>query len=108
LLHQESLNFIKSELKEKNSDHCVVVTHHVPTRFNYPEEYKNSAINEAFVTELFHVIDDFRPDAWIYGHHHRNTTDFKIGSTIMTTNQLGYVHYNEHSKFDFSNYLSID
>jgi predicted phosphohydrolase len=107
-LHLENLEFIKNEMKERNSDHCVVITHHVPTRFNYPEEYKNSAINEAFVTELFPLIDDFGPDVWIYGHHHRNSSDFKIGNTIVTTNQLGYVHYNEHAKFNSSKHLSIE
>lgn len=106
-LHHESLVFLKKELIEHSVKPCVVVTHHVPTLLYYPDEYKNSPINEAFATELFPLIDKNGPDVWIYGHHHRNTADFKIGNTVLGTNQLGYVQHNEHLQFDPSRYLSI-
>jgi len=35
-------------------------------------------------------------DYWIYGHSHCNVTDFKIGKTLLTNNQLGYVGQMEH------------
>ena len=74
----------------------MVVTHHVPTLLNYPKKYRNSSINEAFAVELYNLIETQQPNYWIYGHHHFNTTDFRIGNTQMLTNQLGYVAYNEH------------
>lgn len=99
-LHQENLNFLTRELTKKSTNKTVVVTHHVPTYFNYPPQYKNDLINEAFAVELFDFIETTAPDYWIYGHHHSNRPDFKIGKTQLGTNQLGYVAYNEHLGFD--------
>ena len=99
-LHEESLHFIIPELHRNNPGKTIVVTHHVPTFLHYPEQYENSDLNEAFAVELFDLIEDTKPDYWIYGHHHRNTPDFLIGQTQMRTNQLGYVKYGEHQLFN--------
>jgi predicted phosphohydrolase len=100
-LHQDSLAFIEKELKETGIDEkSIVVTHHVPTKINYPEEYTGSVLNEAFATELEDFIRQTKPGYWIYGHHHSNVKDFMIGSTNLLTNQLGYVHLGETKNFD--------
>ena len=99
MLHEESRNFIKQELSEKKENKTVVVTHHVPTFLNYPEKYKGSVLNDAFAVELFDLIENDGPDYWIFGHHHQNISDFKIGKTKLITNQLGYVKYGEHKLF---------
>lgn len=106
-LHEESLNFIKQELKVKNTEKSIVVTHHVPTFMNYPEKYKDSNLNDAFTVELYDLIEKEKPDCWIYGHSHNNTPDFNIGNTKMLTNQLGYVKYNEHEFFDCNKIINI-
>lgn len=59
-----------------------------------------SELNGAFVVELFDMIETTQPQYWIYGHHHRNVPDFKIGNTLMLTNQLGYVNHSEHLLFN--------
>lgn len=89
--HRESLDFIKSVMKNEFDGKSIIVTHHAPTFMNFPEKYKSSRINEAFATELYYLIEELGADYWIYGHVHRNVQDFKIGSTVITTNQLGYV-----------------
>lgn len=99
-LHEDSLNFIKQELASKQAYKTVIATHHVPTLMNYPEKYKGDVLNDAFATELFDLIEATKPDYWIYGHTHSNTQDFKIGETQLLTNQLGYVHHNEHALFN--------
>jgi len=99
-LHDQSLMFLKQELEYKNEGKTVVVTHHLPTYMNYPEKYKGSALNDAFVVELFDLIESIGPDFWIFGHHHYNVPDFMIGKTNLATNQLGYVKYGEHQLFD--------
>ena len=99
-LHEESLQFITSELQHKSATKTVVVTHHVPTFMHYPEKYKGSTLNEAFVVELFDLIETAEPDFWLYGHHHHNTPDFVVEKTQMITNQLGYVQHGEHHLFD--------
>jgi len=99
-LYEQNINYLKSELSKKHIGKTVVVTHHVPTFLNYPEQYKTSVLNEAFATELFDFIELSGPDFWIYGHHHSNTPKFNIGHTKMLTNQLGYVQLQEHTDFD--------
>lgn len=97
--HSNCLGFIASELKKNYEGKTMVITHHVPTLLNYPEQYKNSELNDVFAVELFSLISDTSPDYWIYGHHHSNTPDFTIGKTKLLTNQLGYVQQNEHQLF---------
>jgi len=105
-LHTESLNFLKQELENKQTDKNVVVTHHVPTFMNYPPKYKGDILNEAFAVELFDLIETTSPDYWIYGHSHENTSNFEIGKTRLLTNQLGYVMSGENELFD--NRISFD
>ena len=105
-LHTESLNFLKQELENKQTDKNVVVTHHVPTFMNYPPKYKGDILNEAFAVELFDLIETTSPDYWIYGHSHENTPNFEIGKTRLLTNQLGYVMSGENEFFD--NRISFD
>jgi len=97
-LHTESVAFIEQAIKT-SSTKTVVVTHHVPTFLNYPPKYKGDPLNEAFAAELFRLIEDCKPNYWIYAHTHYNSADFKIGNTPLLTNQLGYVKYGEHHQF---------
>jgi predicted phosphohydrolase len=98
-LHEESLSFLKNAFQEPGNEPVVVVTHHVPSLMNYPKIYKNSPLTEAFAVELFGLIEHSGADCWIYGHHHVNTPEFKIGRAKMLTNQLGYVRCQEHGLF---------
>lgn len=98
-LHSQCLEFLTNELHKAHDGQTVVVTHHVPTFFNYPEKYKGDVLNEAFAVELSELITDHGPDYWIYGHHHHNIPDFSIEKTILSTNQLGYLQHNEKLGF---------
>jgi len=106
-LHQESLDFIQDEISNENGQQKIVVTHHVPTLMNYPSRFLGSILNEAFAVELTEMIEKHNPLYWIYGHHHQNTLPFKIGKTIMSTNQLGYVSSGEHTNFSSAKLLEI-
>lgn len=105
-LHTECLNFLKPALTNIKTEKSVVVTHHIPTEFNYPKQYRGSVLTEAFAVELSPFIEASGPDTWIFGHHHSNLPDFVIGKTTLTTNQLGYVKYNEHSGYQPSRCLA--
>jgi len=108
VLHQNSIDFIEKELLSQNKqDKTVVVTHHVPTYMNYPEQYKGSALNEAFATELFDLIERSNINYWIFGHSHENISDFNIGKTKLLTNQMGYVNYGENKNFDTGRHFEI-
>ncbi len=97
--HEQGIAFLSSAIATNTCSKSVVVTHHVPTFLNYPLIYKNSDLNEAFAIELFDLIELSDIAYWIYGHHHFNTPEFTIGNTKLLTNQLGYVHANEHEFF---------
>ena len=99
-LHSESLEFLKSEIDTTFPGKIVVVTHHVPVLLNYPKQYKSDILNEAFVVDLYDLIDKNKIDYWIYGHHHVNVEEFSIGETKMLTNQLGYLRCDENKNFD--------
>ncbi len=100
LFHERCLSYVKGQLSANRHRKKLVVTHHVPTFMNYPQQYKNSEINSAFATELYNFIETSNADAWIYGHHHSNVPEFAIGNTRMLTNQLGYVGSGENRSFD--------
>jgi predicted phosphohydrolase len=106
-LHEDCFAFIEKSLEENKSGKNVVTTHHVPTLLNYPEQYKNSPLNDGFVVELFDFIDKSNISHWIYGHHHANINDFEIGETKMLTNQLGYVKHGEQMGFRWDAYIEL-
>jgi hypothetical protein len=99
-LHNQSVHFLEKAFKSARTGKGIVVTHHVPTLYQYPNRYRNSPLKGAFVTELYDLIHDSGVDYWIYGHHHYNIPEFKIGNTTMLTNQLGYVQHGEHLSFN--------
>jgi predicted phosphohydrolase len=106
-MHDKCLAFLKEKIKSINKGNVIVITHHMPTFQNYPEEYRESPISEAFAVELKNFIQEAQPDYWIFGHHHNNRGDFSIDKTRLVTNQLGYVMYNEQKRFDPGKIIEI-
>jgi len=106
-LHHDSMNFLRQEIAAKSDRSKVVMTHHVPTYMNFPEQYKGSSLSEVFAVELFDLIEPSDVHSWLYGHHHCNTPDFKIGNTALVTNQLGNVGCGEHKLFRTDKVMEI-
>lgn len=106
-MYAESLAFIKHTLHTNEEEQIAVFTHHCPTFLNYPKQYKGNILNEAFAVELYDLISSSEIACWVYGHHHTNTAEFKIGNTSLVTNQLGYVEQNEHILFDTTKYFQL-
>lgn len=107
-LNKVAVRFLKEEIKKASKakkareiDHIIVATHYVPTKQNYPEIYAGSSLNDAFAMELEDLITKNPIDYWIYGHHHFNQPNFKVGNTQLLTNQLGYVMREEHEGFSW-------
>lgn len=105
--HHACKDFLENELARK-AEKTLVVTHHVPTQLNYPQQYRGSILNEGFAVELFDLIEPSGVDYWIYGHHHQSIPTFQIGSTKLLTNQLGYVHHQEHTRFNAGAVIDIE
>ena len=105
-LHDDSMSFIKRSLIG-NSDKTVVVPHHLPSALCNSHGHNISPLNEAFCVDLTDYIENCKASFWIYGHSHFNQEPLFIGSTIMLTNQLGYVHLNESRTFRQNAYFSV-
>jgi predicted phosphohydrolase len=105
--HQEALAFLADAFTKKGEEKMMVVTHHVPTRLQYPEKYVKSPLNDAFAVELHDFIAASPADYWVYGHHHINTPPFTIGNTVLLTNQLGYLKYGEEKGFDSGVWVEV-
>lgn len=105
-LHAESLSFLTQSLADPSNHFTIVATHHVPTFFHYPEKYKGDILNEGFASELYDLIESKGPDYWIFGHHHYNLPDFRVGTTLLGTNQVGYVKSNEHRHFKLNKVIN--
>ena len=98
-LHTAALNFLTRTLSEDTTKKTLVVTHHLPSEQCNAEEFRGSALNEAFCVDLTSLIRSSDVAAWLYGHSHRNVPEFRINNTHMLTNQLGYVSLGEHTRF---------
>ena len=107
-LHEQCRSFLSEEISKTGPGEKVIITHHVPTLMNYPEKYKGDSLNEAFAVEMYNDVLSSDAKCWIFGHHHSNTPDFQIGSTTLTTNQLGYVKYDEYPGFSTKKIITID
>lgn len=105
--YRRSVNFIEEELINHADKTNIIVTHHVPTLFNYPEQYINSNINNAFAVELSSLSKKHSIHSWIYGHSHVNTRPFVLNKTQYLTNQLGYISLDEHFSFRNDAHITV-
>ncbi|GAB6118966.1 metallophosphoesterase [Dysgonomonas termitidis] len=101
-MHEQCISFLKYALHEDKKGIRVVVSHHLPSVKCMAEEFKGSALSNAFYTDLDSLIKMNIPEYWIFGHSHRNIRDIRIGQTRLYSNQLGYVNLKENLSFDRS------
>lgn len=69
----------------------IVVTHHLPSPSSTPAEFAKEPDNCFFVCDQTELILKRQPAAWLHGHTH-TPFDYKIGTTRVVTNPLGYRH----------------
>lgn len=100
-LHNQCIEFLMIELREKKGKR-VIVSHHVPTLQCISKEFKGDQMNFAFYSDMEKLIKRYNPDYWVYGHSHRNVGRLEIGKTVLLSNQLGYVNIFEQDGFDRS------
>lgn len=98
LMHKNSVDFIQNELKQDFEGKTIVVTHHMPTFEVVEEQYKDSTINSAFVSELKGLIKEHDIDLWVCGHSH-SFDDRIVENTRIVRNPLGYVEQYEYKDF---------
>lgn len=90
--HFESLKSINSFMNTASSEKTVIVTHHAPSRQSLDPKFRESTLNDAYMSDLDKFIYDHQPAVWIHGHLHC-INDYYIGSTRILSNPRGYQLY---------------
>ena len=104
--HEHCMDFLKHAVAASTAKTKIVVTHHVPSFRVTTEWFASHSYIGAFTADLDDYIKDSGIDFWIYGHSHWNI-ETHIGMTLLTSNQLGYVHRNEHHRFDRRKFIEV-
>jgi predicted phosphodiesterase len=93
--HAEQHAWLLEEVEKarQSGEHVVIITHHAPSRRDTcSEEDAEAGLEDAFVNDHdANCVDPVR--LWVYGHTHRST-ELKINSTKVVSNQLGYANEN--------------
>lgn len=108
-LHQGCVEFLTNALNNKGDMGVkrVVASHHLPSFICVSPKYKESPLNGAFASEYYDLIASSNIECWIYGHSHCNLAPIEIEGTTLLSNQLGYVHHNEHRTFDRRSIIAV-
>lgn len=106
-VHQKSVDFVRTAVKEAPDDDIIVVSHHLPSQILVSDRFKGSILNDAFSSEQGNWIAESKIKYWIYGHSHVNIPG-QIGQTTFLSNQLGYVFdHPEATGFDNGTAIEI-
>jgi 3',5'-cyclic AMP phosphodiesterase CpdA len=89
VLHQQSFDWLKDELKKHPPEKTVVLTHHAPSEKSIPPQHVGDILNGAFVSPLDDFVKESGVPLWVHGHTHYSV-DYKIGKTRVFSNQRGY------------------
>jgi len=88
-LHQQSVAWLRSELRKRDPEKTIVITHHAPSSRCEASEHVGGPLSPAFVANLDALIKPSGVPLWIHGHTHHNV-DFILGRTRIISNQRGY------------------
>lgn len=88
-VHMRQRAWLSAELERPWEGKTVVVTHHAPSA---AVGGAMSSLSPCFVSNLDHLIERQRPEAWIFGHTHRPAELRTTGGTLLRNVSLGYAH----------------
>lgn len=95
--HQETRDFIASELRACRGGKAVVVTHHAPSAQSIAPEFRDDPLCPCYASDLDALIGETQPTLWVHGHVH-NANDYLIERTRIISNPRGYP--GERTSFD--------
>lgn len=97
--HASGRTFLNRFLDEHRSRRTVVVTHHAPSYYSIPAEFRHDLASAAYASNLDELIGERGPSLWIHGHVHQRL-DYAIGRTRVICNPRGYPDEAAFERFD--------
>lgn len=88
-LHYNDLAWIERCYNKYPKHKKVIVTHFLPAMECVHARYTGHSLNKYFANNLGSWIKSLENTTWLYGHTH-DTAEFRLGSTRMVCNPLGY------------------
>lgn len=104
-MHQESIAYIENQLEQSKLP-TVVLTHHAPSIKSIAEAHHSRPEVPAYASDLEGLIREFEPIAWLHGHA-RESLEYRIGNTIVASNQHGYVGMEDSDNFNSGYVLEV-
>ena len=86
-VHTDHRRWLEERLAMSFGGRTVVISHHCP----HPDLISATPdlINSAYGSDLCPVIEAYQPDAWLFGHTHKNLEGM-VGQTLVRNVSLGY------------------
>lgn len=97
--NDKSIDFLMSELRSKQPSKDIVISHHLPSEKSIDEKFANDPTNCFYLCDVEDLIVDRQPILWVHGHSHKSQ-NYKINSTRVVSNPLGYVGYEQNTGFN--------
>jgi len=103
--HWETIVKLQDWLKTPWEGKTIVMTHHLPHPLCVHPKWTGNALNDFFMTNLDHIIEENDIDVWCHGHTHDNV-DVNTHGTRIVCNPMGYhgiklnQNFNEEFTFD--------
>lgn len=115
LLFLQSVAWLEACFARPHAGPTVVVTHFAPSLKSISPQFRGSAVNACFVSDLDDRILKWQPALWLHGHTH-DSFDYRIGRTRVVCNARGYTRRDdpmgtgqpENPKFDEHLVLELD
>lgn len=89
IIHNQSIQWLKSIYHKSKNDKKVIITHHAPSLKSILDYYKSDISSAAYASHLDGLIKNLAPNIWIHGHIHEHL-NYKIYKTQVVCNPRGY------------------
>ncbi|WP_444997383.1 metallophosphoesterase [Aliikangiella sp. IMCC44359] len=89
IAHSQSIKWLAENLKEKQGETNVIVTHHAPSLNSVEGKCHKDTTTAAYISNLEDFIEKNKPDYWLHGHLH-NSSDYILGKCRVLCNSKGY------------------
>lgn len=88
-MHARALRFFDRAWVDAYEEPVVIVMHHAPSRRSVSDNFKKSALNPAFASDMDNLVGWSNARLLVHGHVH-HTLDYSLGATRILCNPRGH------------------